>query len=260
MDVYELLDSFCEIILMNLSFIFKCKDCPKEINEAVSSLIFDSTRCGDLPELYGIRKLFEDHYGKKFVMVAAELFPGNLVNHQVIKERLNLKSVADDIKQQLVGEIAKDYCLRTEILAIEYASEYNVFTWLNEQILKTTGKAKESYSPSKCTSCLTGKRTVPPYLTVKTIPPERPKETRPDNIMRCNSVPPHVHPKLPDYDHIAAKFMALKKELRRDQQWWLGFVVGIDGALVRVFERLGSWVWLTRRWIGFMGIGVAGVY
>ncbi|KAK4856137.1 hypothetical protein QYF36_014538 [Acer negundo] len=212
--VYELLDSFCEFILMNLSFILKCKDCPNDINEAVSSLIFASSRCGDLPELYGIRKLFEDRYGKKFVMAAAELFPGNLVNHK-IKERLNLKLVADDIKQQLVDEIAKDYCHRTEILAIEYASEYNVFNWLNEQILVTTGKAKESYFPS--TSCLTGKRKAPPYLTVMTMPPERPTETRPDNILRCNSLPPHVHPKLPDYDRIAAKFMALKKELRGDQ-------------------------------------------
>ncbi|KAK0608654.1 hypothetical protein LWI29_033920 [Acer saccharum] len=240
--VYELLDSFCEFILMNLSFILECKDCPKDINEAVSSLIFASSRCGDLPELYRIRKLFEDRYGKKFVMAAAEeLFPGNLVNHQ-IKERLNLKSVADDIKQQLVDEIAKDNCLRTETLAIEYAPEYNVdeiakdnclrtetlaieyapeynvFTWVNEQIQVTTGKVKESYSPSKCTSCLTGKGTAPPYLTVKTMPPEWPKETRPDNILRCNSLAPHVHPKLPDYDHIVAEFMAHKKEHLGDQR------------------------------------------
>ncbi|KAK4856881.1 hypothetical protein QYF36_022300 [Acer negundo] len=165
--VYELLDSFCELILMNLSFILECKDCPSDIDEAVSSLIFASSRCGDLPELYGIRKLFED---------------------------------------------------RCEILAIEYAPEYNVFTWVNEKIQVTTGKTKESYSPSKCISCLTGKGTAPPYLTVKTMPPERPKETRPDNILPCNSLPHHVHPKLPDYDHIVAKCMALKKELRGDQR------------------------------------------
>ncbi|KAK3184179.1 hypothetical protein Dsin_031465 [Dipteronia sinensis] len=122
MAVYELLENFCEFIRMNLSYIRKRKDCPNDINEAVSSLIFASSRCGDLPELRGIRKLFEDRYGQKFVMVAAELFPGNLVNHQ-IKEKLNLKSVPDDMKQQLVDEIAKDYSLRPEILAIEYATE-----------------------------------------------------------------------------------------------------------------------------------------
>ncbi|KAH7576901.1 hypothetical protein ACOSP7_002407 [Xanthoceras sorbifolium] len=122
MVVYELLDNFCEFIRMNLSYIRKRKDCPNDINEAVSSLIFASSRCGDLPELRGIRKLFEERYGQRFAMAATELFPGNLVNHQ-IKEKLSLKSVPDDMKHQLLDEIAKDYCLRPEILAIEYASE-----------------------------------------------------------------------------------------------------------------------------------------
>lgn len=59
------------------------RDCPNDINEAVSSLIYASARCGDLPELRTIRKLFGERYGLKFAMTALELFPGNLVNCQV---------------------------------------------------------------------------------------------------------------------------------------------------------------------------------
>lgn len=32
-----------------------------------------------------IRKLFGERYGQKFAVTALELFPGNLVNHQVVK-------------------------------------------------------------------------------------------------------------------------------------------------------------------------------
>ncbi|KAK2651070.1 hypothetical protein Ddye_018559 [Dipteronia dyeriana] len=150
MAVYELLENFCEFIRMNMSYIRKRKDCPNDVNEAVSSLIFASSRCGDLPELRGIRKLFEDRYGQKFVMAAAELFPGNLVNHQ-IKEKLNLKSVPDDMKQQLVDEIAKDHCLQPEILAIEYASELQQVQdlYVDSSVMKeTTYSHRNSYAAS----------------------------------------------------------------------------------------------------------------
>ncbi|KAM7529219.1 hypothetical protein LguiB_032629 [Lonicera macranthoides] len=82
--VYELLDDYCEFILTQLSYIRTHKDCPIDINEAVSSLIFASARCGGLPELPVIRKLFGERYGQGLVELALELLPGNLVNSQVI--------------------------------------------------------------------------------------------------------------------------------------------------------------------------------
>ncbi|ONI08590.1 hypothetical protein PRUPE_5G187400 [Prunus persica] len=121
--VYELLDNFCEFILIHLPYIRRHKDCPNDINEAVSSLIYASARCGDLPELRVIRKLFGERYGQKFAVTALELFPGNLVNHQLI-EKLSPKSVTDDMKQRLVNEIARNYCIKPEVLAIEYYSEW----------------------------------------------------------------------------------------------------------------------------------------
>ncbi|KAF9670834.1 hypothetical protein SADUNF_Sadunf13G0110100 [Salix dunnii] len=120
--IYELLDGFCEFIITNLSYIRWHKDCPNDINEAVSTLIFASARCGDIPELRAVRKVFGQRYGQRFENTALELLPGNLVNFQV-KERLSILSVPDDVKRSLVDEIAIDYCLRPGILALEYASE-----------------------------------------------------------------------------------------------------------------------------------------
>lgn len=50
------------------------------------------------------------------------------------------------------------------------------------------------------------------YLRTRTMPVERPKDNLADNSLRSNSSPVYVHPKLPDYDEIAAMFKALKKE------------------------------------------------
>lgn len=133
MAAYELLDHFCEFIIIHLSYIRKHKDCPNDINEAVSSLIFASARCGDLPELRAIRKLFGERYGQRFAMTAVELFHGNLVNREV-KEKLSIKSVPDDVKHRLVDEIFREYCFKPGPLALEYSSE-----WQQMQVERSRG-------------------------------------------------------------------------------------------------------------------------
>ncbi|KAF9622378.1 hypothetical protein IFM89_031181 [Coptis chinensis] len=88
-------------------FISKHLDCPNDINEAVSSLLFASARFGDLPELIKLRKLFSERYGQRFAVTAVELSYGNLVNPQII-ENLCTKSIPDHLKLDLMKEIARD--------------------------------------------------------------------------------------------------------------------------------------------------------
>ncbi|KAI3939902.1 hypothetical protein MKW98_029678 [Papaver atlanticum] len=112
---YELLDHFCEFIIMNLPYIRRNRDCPNDINEAASSLLYASARCGDLPELPKLRKLFGDRYGNRFAIAAVELLPGNLVNRQLIKY-LSIESISVDVKFRLMKEIARENCLEMDHL------------------------------------------------------------------------------------------------------------------------------------------------
>lgn len=82
MAVYEILEKYCEFLIINLSYIRRNKDCPNDINEAVSTLLYASARCGELPELSAIRKLFGERYGQRFAYGAVESYPGNLVNRK----------------------------------------------------------------------------------------------------------------------------------------------------------------------------------
>ncbi|XWS18352.1 hypothetical protein CRYUN_Cryun32bG0036300 [Craigia yunnanensis] len=46
---------------------------PNDINEVVSTLIFAAARCGELPELQTIRKLFKERHESKFIKAIIEL-------------------------------------------------------------------------------------------------------------------------------------------------------------------------------------------
>lgn len=60
-----------------------CRECPDELKEAVSSLIFATSRCGGFPELQQIREMFVSRFGKEFAARAAELRNNCGVNHKV---------------------------------------------------------------------------------------------------------------------------------------------------------------------------------
>ncbi|KAK9131716.1 hypothetical protein Scep_011244 [Stephania cephalantha] len=106
-DAYEILSCSCEFLIFQLRYIRCHRDCPNDISEAISNLVFGSARCGDLPELKKIRELFAARYGKIYITTAVELLPGNLVNCQLI-ENLSVESVSDNIKFKLLKEIARD--------------------------------------------------------------------------------------------------------------------------------------------------------
>ncbi|KAL8045309.1 hypothetical protein ABFX02_08G105200 [Erythranthe guttata] len=121
-QIYDLLHHFSEFILLNFRYIRKHRNCPNDINEAISTLIFSSARFGQLPELVSIRKLFGERYGDKFVTTAIELLPGNLVNSQ-IKEKLYIKKVSDDAKYKLLDEIGRSFVQQAGPLFLEYKPE-----------------------------------------------------------------------------------------------------------------------------------------
>ncbi|XP_047974513.1 uncharacterized protein LOC125216788 isoform X2 [Salvia hispanica] len=121
-QVYDLLYQFCEFVIINLSYIRKHRDCPNDINEAASTLIFSSARFGELPELLSIRKLFTSRYGEKFVTSALELLPGHLVSAEII-ENLEKKRVPNDVKYKFLDEIAESYT-EEQPLFLEYKPQF----------------------------------------------------------------------------------------------------------------------------------------
>jgi len=69
---------------IDVIIIFKLfRTCPIDLKEAVSSLIFASPRCSDIPELVDVKKQLTSKYGKEFVSAAVELRPDCGVSRMV---------------------------------------------------------------------------------------------------------------------------------------------------------------------------------
>ncbi|KAF3326674.1 IST1-like protein [Carex littledalei] len=115
---YEVLELFCEFVLARVPILESKKECPVELQEAIASIIYASSRCSDLPELTTIRNLFGTKYGKEFVMSALELRPDSCVNRTVI-EKLSVKAPSAEAKLNVLKSIAQERGLEWDSSATE---------------------------------------------------------------------------------------------------------------------------------------------
>ncbi|KAL6588210.1 hypothetical protein OROMI_001188 [Orobanche minor] len=108
MAANELIELFCELVVARLPIIAKQRECPADLKEGISSLIFAAPRCSDIPELLSIRDVFQKKYGKDFVSAATDLRSNAGVNRMLI-EKLSVKTPSGEIKLKVLKEIAKEY-------------------------------------------------------------------------------------------------------------------------------------------------------
>ncbi|KAL3514027.1 hypothetical protein ACH5RR_026744 [Cinchona calisaya] len=108
MAAQEIIELFCELIVVRLPIIESQRECPIDLKEAISSLCFAAPRCADLQELLQVQMLFAGKYGKEFVAAATELMPECGVNRQLI-ELLSIRAPAPDVKLKLLKEIAEEH-------------------------------------------------------------------------------------------------------------------------------------------------------
>ncbi|XP_042426493.1 IST1-like protein isoform X2 [Zingiber officinale] len=108
MAANDIIELFCELIVARLPIIAKQRECPLDLKEGISSLIFASPRCSDIPELSRLLLIFEKKYGKEFVSTATELRPESEVNRMLI-QKLSVKKPTGEVKLKVLKEIAKEY-------------------------------------------------------------------------------------------------------------------------------------------------------
>ncbi|XP_042455854.1 microtubule-associated protein futsch-like isoform X1 [Zingiber officinale] len=118
MSAYELIEIYCEIIDSRLPIIESQKACPIDLKEAISSVIFASPRCADIPELMDIRKHLTAKYGKDFAKAALELRPESGVSRMMV-EKLSANAPDIQTKVNVMTEIAKEHDIKWESKAFE---------------------------------------------------------------------------------------------------------------------------------------------
>ncbi|KAM7272025.1 hypothetical protein ACFE04_031239 [Oxalis oulophora] len=107
LDVYALLESFCHVLTERVHLIEEERECPDELKEAISSLLFASSRCGDFPELQEIRAVFTSRYGKEFTARAIELRNNCGVNPKII-QKLSTRQTGLENRMKVLKKIAAE--------------------------------------------------------------------------------------------------------------------------------------------------------
>ncbi|KAH7850999.1 hypothetical protein Vadar_005806 [Vaccinium darrowii] len=108
---YDLLEIYCELIAARLPIIESQKNCPIDLKEAITSVVFATPRCADIPELQDVRKNFTAKYGKEFVSAATELRPQCGVSRLLV-EKLSANAPDGPTKIKILSAIAEEHNIK----------------------------------------------------------------------------------------------------------------------------------------------------
>ncbi|KAH6802116.1 hypothetical protein C2S51_033562 [Perilla frutescens var. frutescens] len=114
LDVLVALEGYCHLLVERVNLFEQQKFCPEELLEAVSTLIYASTRCGDFPELLELRAIFSSKFGKEFVLRAVELRNHCGVNPRII-HKLSTRMPSLENKMEVLKEIASENNIQIQL-------------------------------------------------------------------------------------------------------------------------------------------------
>jgi len=73
LEAFEVLDLFCELLVVRLPLIESTKDLPADLKEAVATVVYAARRVADaIPELKEVRAQFAGKYGSQYVAACGE--------------------------------------------------------------------------------------------------------------------------------------------------------------------------------------------
>ncbi|XAR55832.1 hypothetical protein NMG60_11036044 [Bertholletia excelsa] len=105
LDAFVMIEGYCNLLAERTSLIQQEKVCPEELKEAVASLIYASSRCGDFPEIKDLRAIFASRFGKEFEARALELRNNCGVSPKMI-QKLSTRPPSAEIRLKVLREIA----------------------------------------------------------------------------------------------------------------------------------------------------------
>ncbi|XP_021887947.1 dentin sialophosphoprotein-like [Carica papaya] len=107
LDAFVMIENYCHLLIERVVLIQKNKerDCPDELKEAISSLIFAASRSGEFPELQQIRGELTSKFGKDMAVRSVELRNNCGVDPKMI-QKFSTRRPSLENKMKILKEIA----------------------------------------------------------------------------------------------------------------------------------------------------------
>ncbi|KFK43596.1 hypothetical protein AALP_AA1G146900 [Arabis alpina] len=124
LDVLFFIHDYFTLLVDRVHLFENNRDCPDELLEAVSSLLFAASRIGEFPELQEIRHVLISRFGKDLAARSVELRNNCGVNPKII-QKLSTRHPPREVKMKVLKEIAAENNI---VLKLEDASSSTVGT------------------------------------------------------------------------------------------------------------------------------------
>uniref|UniRef100_M4DJQ5 BRO1 domain-containing protein n=1 Tax=Brassica campestris TaxID=3711 RepID=M4DJQ5_BRACM len=136
LDVLFFIHGYFTLLIDRVHLFEHNRDCPDEILEAVSSLLFAASRIGEFPELQEIRNVLISRFGKDMAARSIELRSNCGVNPKII-QKLSTRHPPREVRMKVLMEIA---------------AENNIVLKLEEASSTSTERTSSEVSKGKLTS------------------------------------------------------------------------------------------------------------
>ncbi|KAL9231333.1 hypothetical protein vseg_006572 [Gypsophila vaccaria] len=107
LETLSMVESYCQLLVKRVSQIERNRDCPEELKEAISSLVYASTRIGEFPELIHVRDYFASKFGKEYVSQCIEFPLYSNVNDKFV-HNLSTRKPSLERRMRFLKEIASE--------------------------------------------------------------------------------------------------------------------------------------------------------
>jgi vacuolar protein sorting-associated protein IST1 len=107
LDVYDEIEGYFNLLIERIHLIAQQRECPVELEEAASGILYAASRCGDFPEIQEIRTILTSRFGKEFAARAIEL-RNNCKVHPKIITKLSTRMPSLENRMKVLKEIASE--------------------------------------------------------------------------------------------------------------------------------------------------------
>ena len=147
LEAFEVLDLFCELLVVRLPLISSTADLPADLREAVATVVYASRRASELPELAQIRAQFAAKYGKAFVAACAEDATAAACGvSPVALEKLSAAAPADETASARLRAVAEEHGVAFDEDAAHRAARSPVSRVQSVQTLQTPHPSSDTVS------------------------------------------------------------------------------------------------------------------
>ncbi|KAL5070648.1 hypothetical protein RYX36_021535 [Vicia faba] len=113
-DVYDEIEGYLYLLIERIHLIAQERECPDELQEAASGILFAASRCGDFPEIQEIRAVLTSRFGKEFASRAIELRNNCKVDPKIVT-KLSTRMPSLESRMKLLKEIASENNISLEL-------------------------------------------------------------------------------------------------------------------------------------------------